>query len=240
MKITVELPEYLSIKQQSELVGVDPNTLEGLVTIISAVTKYTREDVLTWDRNAIPAITNHLNILLGEATPAFFPIITWNGVDYGFTPPSVMTIGEYVDLESLLKAPQENMVDIICQLYRPIATNNNGEMEGKDINGWEGKSDDDIEYVFKMYEVIPYDKTECLTRRKEMENMPIQLAQGALSFFLAVGLNSSLLSQTSSLTEEGKKQMVTSTVELTKSLFHSTTDGFTQYTNSLKQTSSPQ
>lgn len=240
MKITVELPEYLSIKQQSELVGVDPNTLEGLVTIISAVTKYTREDVLTWDRNAIPAITNHLNILLGEATPAFFPIITWNGVDYGFTPPSVMTIGEYVDLESLLKTPQENMVDIICQLYRPIATNNNGEMEGKDINGWEGKSDDDIEYVFKMYEVIPYDKTECLTRRKEMENMPIQLAQGALSFFLAVGLNSSLLSQTSSLTEEGKKQMVTSTVELTKSLFHSTTDGFTQYTNSLKQTSSPQ
>lgn len=240
MKITVELPEYLSIKQQSELVGVDPNTLEGLVTIISAVTKYTKEDVLTWDRNAIPAITNHLNILLGEATPAFFPIITWNGVDYGFTPPSVMTIGEYVDLESLLKTPQENMVDIICQLYRPIATNNNGEMEGKDINGWEGKSDDDIEYVFKMYEVIPYDKTECLTRRKEMENMPIQLAQGALSFFLAVGLNSSLLSQTSSLTEEGKKQMVTSTVELTKSLFHSTTDGFTQYTNSLKQTSSPQ
>lgn len=240
MKITVELPEYLSIKQQSELVGVDPNTLEGLVTIISAVTKYTREDVLTWDRNAIPAITNHLNILLGEATPAFFPIITWNGVDYGFTPPSVMTIGEYVDLESLLKTPQENMVDIICQLYRPIATNNNGEMEGKDINGWEGKSDDDIEYVFKMYEVIPYDKTECLTRRKEMENMPIQLAQGALSFFLAVGLNSSLLSQTSSLTEEEKKQMVINTVELTKSLFHSTTDGFTQYTNSLKQTSSPQ
>ena len=133
-----------------------------------------------------------------DIDPSFYPIFELDGVKYGYSSMTNMTLGEYVDLERLAKQPQENLEQIMAILYRPIVKD-----KFKGIK-WAFKNTFKIglgeaENLFKYYTLEEYDSSIRTEQADKLSVLPASMALGALSFFLVVGTTFSLGSNLSSL-----------------------------------------
>jgi len=115
-----------------------------------------------------------------------------NGVEYGMHPDlSELTLGEYADIESFIKAGLEkNMPEIMSVLFRPI----------KERNG-------------SAYVIDAYDGNITI-RAEEMKKMSAEQVQSSLFFFsnfvkeLSMTLPSYLMERTQEIVEELKKEVL--------------------------------
>ena len=73
-----------------------------------------------------------------------------------------MSVGEFVDLETLAQDPMTNLPKIMSILYRPV-----------------------IEEAGPLYKVAPAPET----RMDAMNDLPLDVVLGALNFFLLLGVN---------------------------------------------------
>ena len=70
---------------------------------------------------------------------------------YGFHPHlNGMTMGEFVDLETALENPHENMAEVMAILYRPIIDE---EGEKYMIDDYTGTKEEDIEFMQEFYNI---------------------------------------------------------------------------------------
>lgn len=186
MKKQIELPEWISLKMFQKLNGLEnTDDLNKIVKVVSSITDNTEEDVRGWDLDGLKKVFNGIQDNLFEFDPILLPIFEFEGVMWGLQPLSKMTVGEYVDLENILK--DGTIAEAISIMYRPITRNDLGGLE------WKIKMNlkyvvGEVENLFKYYDIEKYDFRNTITYKRILENLPVSVALGAYNFFLLTGM----------------------------------------------------
>ena len=224
-KIQVSLPEYFTISHYKKMGSLEHlDEIDRVIQTITAMTEYTSEDVMTWKLDDMMKVFKGIENILGNVEEAFYPVFTFDGVQYGFQPLSKMSVGEYADLERRLKDPIANLEEIMAILYRRITKENFHDFPWKVksyIRHLQGKP----EQLFKLYDVEEYDSELRDLRADIFKELPIEYALGALRFFLHFNL---LLSKdiltSSTQTEESKMNLMLVEMALNELQLENTTD----------------
>jgi hypothetical protein len=152
---------------------------------------------------------------------------------------SKMTLGEYIDLDNLSKDTDKNITSILAILYRPVTSNKIKESKFI-IKSTIKALQYDVENVFDYYEVEEYDIDKRKQITPEFDNFPLEIAMGAMGFFLdikAMLLTNSQIYSLGPIETQIQKQM--RKMSKTKRRLLNTTAGFIQSTNLLKPISYP-
>ena len=230
-KVSVEIPEYFSVKHYKSMGQYEhQEEIDKIVSIVVATTEHSEEEVLNWPLPNLVSIYKGISGILNDVTPTFYPVFEFKGVQYGFQPLSKMSVGEWIDLENRMKDPIKNMESLLAILYRPITQSKFDSLEWKTksyIKTLIGQS----ESLFKYYEVEEYDSEKRVWREDLFQDLPIEYALGAYTFFLTFTLllQKDILSY-SEVEKELKKELTKEIDEAIKGLqSNSTMDGYTFY-----------
>ena len=207
MEIKINVPDYLSLKHWKQFVASEHlEPTEKMITLLSIMSDMTVEEVQQYKPSELKQIYDAVLKSLTDLQPQFYPIFELDGVLYGYTPVSKLTLGEYVDLERLAKQPQENIEEIMAILYRPIVKDRFSGLKWAYKNKYKVALGD-AENLFRYYEVEKYDSSERVKKAEILNVIPAAMALGALSFFLVLANSSLIGSNLSSLPP--KQQMET-------------------------------
>lgn len=235
-KYSIEIPEYISIEKYQELTNLEHlSDIGKMIKTINVFTQIPEDEIKTWAINDMGKVAKDFSTKL-DIKSQFYPIIKLNDVDYGYTDISTMTLGEFIDLESLYKKPQINLHEIMAVLYRPIKTHRFDKLVWKaqhNVQLMQKKVDN----VFKWYTVEEYNNDNRTADADVMKQLPTGFALGALSFFLGTASLYSINSINSS-SQVGKKEMEEVKKKTTEQLMEALAaigDGLVHYTHSPKQ-----
>ena len=230
MEIEVKIPNYLQIKHYQSLdkvYSLDKN-LQTLHTI-SAVLDVSVDEVKKLAIGDVAKLWNEIATLLEDASkPEFYPIIEFEGIQYGFTPMSKMSLAEYIDIDNLVKDKIANLPQLLAILYRPITKHKIKDMKFRFKSSVKLIfTKDKVEHLMDYYEVEEYDSKSRKERALAFESFPISVGLGALSFFLGVANLSLADSLTSTLPNSSptKQKMTREMMKVSKL----TMGGFTRY-----------
>ena len=211
MEITLNIPDYLSLKQWKQFNSLEHlNESEKMVHMISVLSDKSKDEVMEWKPSAMKQVYSKVLDAFTDLQPSFYPVFELDGVLYGFTPITKLTLGEYVDLERLAVKSHENLEEIMAILYRPITKHKFGGIK------WAFKSQYKVavgqaENLFKYYEVEKYDSSKRGENAEKLSVVPASIALGALSFFLVLAnthlLGSNLSSMDPKIQMKTMKQM---------------------------------
>lgn len=164
MNITVPTTiEDVTLGQYIALSKVDPKDKAKQVAILC---KIKEKDVARMEKSSLDDITAFLDAIeyTDEEKYDWKRFTVLNGRKFGFHPNlSEMSVGEFVDLETLAQDPMTNLPRIMSILYRPV-----------------------IEEAGPLYKVAPYTGNE---DADTMNDLPLDVVLGALNFFLLLGVN---------------------------------------------------
>ena len=230
-QIEVQVPDYFSVKHYKSLGQFEhQDEVDKIISVVVATTEHTNEQVLEWSLPDLVSVYKGISGVLNQVTPTFYPVFEFRGVTYGFQPLSKMSVAEWIDLENRMKDPVKHMEGLLAILYRPITEQRFDGMEWKAksyIKTLIGQS----ESLFKYYKVEPYDSEKREWREKIFEDLPIDYALGAYTFFLTFSLllQRDILSY-SEVEEDLKKELMKEIDGVIKGLqSNNTMDGFTFY-----------
>ena len=220
----ITIPEYLMVKHYKTLTILSSlDETDQMIAVISSVTGEHVDDVMTWSVTSIIDVYKRITEVINKNSQTFHPIIEWKGQLYGFRNMSKMTLGEYVDLDNLIKDVDRNLNDVLALLYRPVTRNdiNTAKFIYKStIKALKY----DVENVFDYYDVEEYDTDKRKVKAPEFDEFPLDIALGAMAFFLGTKImlqSDILLSSHKIQTEKVKK-----TMSKTKHRLLATTAGF--------------
>lgn len=109
-------------------------------------------------------LLNQVKLTLLQEETTFVQRFKYDGVEYGFIPNlNDISTGEYLDLDNLLKSPNQNLHRIMAVLYRPV----------KNTKG-------------KLYNIEEYQGS--LKYADVMKNVDHEIIKGALFFFTQLGM----------------------------------------------------
>jgi hypothetical protein len=220
----ITIPEYLMVKHYKTLnILSSLDETDQMIAVISSVTGEHFDDVMNWNISSIIDVYSKITKIVTKNSQTFHPIIEWKGQLYGFRNMSKMTLGEYVDLDNLTKDTDRNLTDMLALLYRPVTRNdiNTAKFIYKStIKALKYE----VENVFDYYDVEEYDADKRKIKAPEFDEFPLDIALGAMAFFLGTketSLNDILLSSHKVKIEKAKK-----TMSKTKHRLLATTAGF--------------
>lgn len=236
-KIELNVANYLSIKDFHQATNLEHlSEIDKIVESLVLLTDKTREEIVKWKPSQLKDVYDKVSGILIDVEPQFFPIVEVNGVMYGYNPLSNFTLGEFVDLDHLLKDTQENMAQIMAILYRPITKHKFKSLKWSIKMGYK-KIDGLAEELFKQYQVEEYDSSTRYDRADELEVLPISFCLGAISFFLVLASNSLIDMNLSSTLP--KQKVVTRMKKQIQTHFPLIGDGFQQLLRHQKVPSYP-
>jgi len=203
----MDIPDYLSIVDWKFFNSLEHlSDAEKMISLISHLSKIEIDEVKKWQPEDIKEGYTMLLEAFQDMTPQFYPVFELDGVLYGYTPISKMSLGEYVDLERLAKKSNENLEEITALLYRPITKHKFKGVKWAFKNSYKVALGE-AENLFKYYEVEEYDSEKRTINSEKLGTIPISVGLGALSFFLAVGSSLLISTKTSSLNPQQKMKM---------------------------------
>ena len=184
MQVEITIPDYFKIKHYKALTHLKSlDELEQMVHTISVITNTDKGEVMKWSLPSVIDVYKLINEMINQQEQSFHPVIEWDGVLYGYRSMGKMNLGEYIDIDNLSKDIDKNLNHILAILYRPITSKKIDE--GKFIYKSTIKAmKNDVENVFDYYEIEEYDPTKRKTEASKFEEFPIDIALGALGFFL--------------------------------------------------------
>jgi hypothetical protein len=189
MQIEVHIPDYFTVKHYKDFSMLKSlDEMEQRLFVISALTGEPIETIAKWPIPSVIQLYARLNELIAGVQPEFYPVIEWEGKQYGFRPIHKMALDEYIDFENLAKDVDKNINEILAILFRPITKNklnSNTFIAKQTFKVLKG----DIENGFNYYEIEPYDNEVRKDRAKEFDKFPASVALGALGFFLDSNLS---------------------------------------------------
>jgi hypothetical protein len=215
MEIKLNIPDYLSIKQWKEFTSMEHlSDSEKMIKLITLLSDKEETEVKSWTPMALKQVYANVLEAISDIDASFYPIFELDGVRYGFSSISKLTLGEYVDLERLAKKPQENIEEIMAILYRPIVKDRFKGIKWAFKNAYKVGLGD-AENLFKYYELEKYDSSTRLDNANKLSVLPASMALGALTFFLTLA-NTSLVG--SSLSSLSPSQQMIAMKEMTKQM----------------------
>lgn len=152
----------VTLEKWADLVALQEGTKsEEAFETITTMSDIPRQLVSQLALSDVVGIMGKISELQEQADTTLKNLIEIDGVEYGFHPDlSDITLGEYADLETMIKnGVEDNLPEIMAVLYRPI-TERKGE----------------------HYKIQAYDG-EIRLRAEEMQQMKAEDVQGALVFF---------------------------------------------------------
>ena len=235
MEIKLNIPNYLSLKQWKQFNSLEHlSDSEKMIHMISVLSDKSKEEVMEWQPSAMKQVYSKVLEAFTDLEPQFFPVFELDGVLYGFTPMTKLTLGEYVDLERLAAKSHENLEEIMAILYRPITKHKFGGIK------WAFKSSYKVaigqaENLFKYYDVEKYDSSKRGEQAELLSVVPASMALGALSFFLVLASTLSLGSNLSSLPPKEQMEIMKQMNKQMASM--NIGDGLAQFITSLQHPS---
>jgi len=187
----------------------------------------------------IAEYTKISEILEQTSAPVFYPLVEIDGVLHGYVDLSQMTLGEYIDLEKLVKEPNKNLAQIMAIMYRPITEHKFNSLEYKIVNAYKVGARQ-MTNIWDYYTLEPYNYSTSVVNAETMQKFPVGFALGALSFFL---LQTSLISPSiarysEATTAESKKKVLKNSPKEMKSMMKGVSahigDGLVQFIISRK------
>ena len=228
--IELTLPAYLTLQQYRDMDKVYSleDNLQTLYTI-SAISGIDFNEIKKWDLATITSVWNTISGILDESSNIeFYPILEFEGVQYGYTPMSKMTMAEYIDLDNLAKDKLNNIAEIMSILYRPIKSHKIKDMKFRLKSSIKLIfTKDKVEHLMDYYEVEDYDNDKRKEQAILFNDFPASIGLGALSFFLGVGNLSSLdsLISTQQMPKKQREMMMTKEILQYKNIM----GGYTRY-----------
>ena len=188
----IQIPDYITIKHYNQFKYLNDLELasDKVLYKISVLTGISMEELEKWPLSAIKQVHAEVDTVLEKLEPEFYPVITWQGKEYGYRAVQKMSMAEYVDLSELCKNPTQNLTNIMAILYRPI-TKNKIKSTKYLVKSTIKALQYDVENVFDYYDVEPYDAATRKQIADEYLEFPAEIGLGALNFFMLVGLSSS-------------------------------------------------
>ena len=187
MELKLTIPDYLSIKDYKQVTALDHlSDLEKMVSTVSILSNLSEDKLRELQSTDLSNVFMEVTNRLIDVNPEYYPIIEIDGKMYGYQNISKMTLGEYIDLEGLVKEPVKNLEQIMAILYRPVLKHSFKSIKWAVKMGFKlgtGEVDD----LSKYYELEKYDSSKRQDNAQVMKNLPVSYALGALSFFLQVG-----------------------------------------------------
>ena len=184
MKYEVQIPDYFTVKHYKEFDRfAHLEERDQMLAMISLLTETPREELNEWPIQLLVKVYNTLNDTLKDVQPEFYPVIEWEGKQYGFQPMHKMSAGEYIDIDTLSRDTKTNLNHLLAILYRPITKNKlkSAKYVTKNIikvyNG-------DVENAFDYYDVEKYNVGTRKAVADDFDSFPVNVALGALGFFL--------------------------------------------------------
>jgi hypothetical protein len=206
-KIQIELPEYLTIEAFSKLGDLEGLTeLQTVVRVLSAITGQPVDTIERWNIDSVKSVYTKIMEDILDFDAVILPVFEYQGILWGMQSLSKMKVGEYIDLERLMK--ENNIAEVMAIIYRPIINNKLDSFERKvvmNLKAVTGKVDN----IMKWYEVEPYDNTIRWERSQILKGLPMAVASGAYSFFLLIGieLQNNLIQSSPNLSKMEKEVM---------------------------------
>jgi len=189
----IEMPAFISIEKYQELTNLEHlSDIGKMVRTINVFTGIDEDEIKTWAVNDMGKVAKDFSTKL-DVESQFFPIIQIKDVNYGYADISTMTLGEFIDLETLCQKPQVNLHEIMAVLYRPIKTHRFDKLTWKAQHNIQLMRKQ-VDNVFKWYTLEEYNNDNRVVDGESMKELPVGFALGALSFFLGTA---SLLSTNS-------------------------------------------
>lgn len=222
----MNIPTYLTLNHYRKLQNVtELKSPSDLVDVTQLITGEDRDKILDLPKGEIDELVKQIFDLFTDSQPKFWPVFEFEGVEYGFTPPSKMTLGEWIDVESYSKNWQDDLASMMAVLYRPITKHNWNNPAWVTKYNIKLLQDKDTS-AFDIYDVEKYDTETHKQRSKSFQNLPVEVALGAMAFFLTLNLKYAENSVISSLKNQSDQQEVTTqTNKMISLLFHSTMAG---------------
>lgn len=189
----IEMPAFISIEKYQELTNMEHlSDIGKMVRTINVFTGIDEDEIKTWAVNDMGKVAKDFSTKL-DVESQFYPIIQIKDVTYGYADISTMTLGEFIDLETLCQKPQVNLHEIMAVLYRPIKTHRFDKLTWKAQHNIQLMRKQ-VDNVFKWYTLEEYNNDNRVVDGESMKELPVGFALGALSFFLGTA---SLLSTNS-------------------------------------------
>jgi len=188
MKITI--PDYITVRHYNQFKYLTDIELHSdkIMFKISILTGIPMEEIEKWPLSAIKQVYAEVEQILEKLEPEFYPIIEWNGKEYGYRATQKMSMAEYVDLSELCKNPTQNLTNILAILYRPIIKNKTKSSKYI-IKSTIKAMQYEVENVFEYYDVEKYDAATRKQVAEEYLEFPAEIGLGALNFFMLVELS---------------------------------------------------
>ena len=224
MELKLTIPDYLSIEAYKQVTSLDHlSDLEKMVATVSILSNLSEDKLRELQSSDLSNVFTEVTNRLIDVNPEYYPIIEIEGKLYGYQHMSKLTLGEYIDLENLVKEPIKNLEQVMAILYRPVLKQSFKSIKWATKMGYKlgiGEVDD----LSKYYELEKYDSSKRQDNAEVMKNLPVSYALGALSFFLQVG-NSLLLGSEAYSQAKTKKQKKEILKKISTNLSMSTGDG---------------
>jgi len=229
----IEMPAFISIEKYQELTNMEHlSDIGKMVRTINVFTGIDEDEIKTWAVNDMGKVAKDFSTKL-DVESQFYPIIQIKDVTYGYADISTMTLGEFIDLETLCQKPQVNLHEIMAVLYRPIKTHRFDKLTWKAQHNIQLMRKQ-VDNVFKWYTLEEYNNDNRVVDGESMKELPVGFALGALSFFLGTASLLSTNSQTYSnqnLTKGMNKKVRKQILEAMRHFG----DGLARYIHSPKQ-----
>ena len=233
-KYNIEIPEYLSIDRFQKLQNLEHlSELGKMIRTIHVLTDIPEEEIKTWAISDLGKVGKDFSERV-DATAKFYPMWEHKGTNYGYVDISTMSMGEFIDLETLCKEPNKNLHEIMAVLYRPVVNHRFDKLKFKakhNVQLMQNKVDN----VFKWYTVTEYNNDERYVDAEVMKDLPAGFALGALNFFLSTANLHWINSLSSLKTVKTDKMREVLTRQTLEALTH-IGDGLRHYIRSPKQT----
>lgn len=237
-KIEIKVADYLSIADFKKAITLDHlSDVDKMVESLVLLTDEPREEIVKWKPAQLNQVYGKVSETLIDVEPQFFPIIDVDGVKYGFNPLTNLSLGEYIDLETLVKDTQQNLDQIMAILYRPITNHKFKGLKWSAKLGYK-KVDGLAEELFQYYDVEEYDSNKRKEQAKILSQLPVSLALGSTAFFLTL-VSNSLTSMTLYSTIKDKKKAMKMIQTNIKTTTPRIGRGLAQFITSLQHPSYP-
>lgn len=185
----MKTPDYLSIDHYYKISGIDITTTTGMLQAIEVLMNVDQETIKNMSPDELHEMRKNLDTLMVKASPKFWPVFSHDGVEYGFQPLSKMTFGEWVDVDMAAKNWKTDIHKLMAILYRPITKHKYKNIVWQSIYNLKVWTNQQVN-PFDVYEVEPYNTETLQERADKFKHLPLEIANGAMAFFLTIGLQS--------------------------------------------------